>query len=92
MRPDTPMHAIRLKCLECCCGQAVEVRLCHIKDCALWSYRFGHRPIKTPAAASSNGSGEDRAAGAGDITEGRKDENSVATRTFTGNEQGVDTL
>ena len=40
----TPIKAIRKKCLECCCGQFVEVRLCPIKDCALWGYRMGHRP------------------------------------------------
>lgn len=47
MATITPMKAIRLKCLECCCGQRSEVRLCHIKDCALWQYRFGHRPRNT---------------------------------------------
>lgn len=40
----TPIKAIRKKCLECCCGQTKEVHLCPIKDCALWGYRFGHRP------------------------------------------------
>ena len=33
--------AIRLKCLDCCCWQAAEVRRCHIDDCALWPYRLG---------------------------------------------------
>lgn len=92
MRPTTPMKAIRLKCLECCCGQAVEVRLCHIKDCALWSYRFGHRPNRTPAAAPSDGLEAKQAAGVEDTAESEKNGNSVPTRTFTGNEQGVDTL
>ena len=40
----TPIKAIRSKCIECCAGQKVEVRLCPIKDCALWGYRMGHRP------------------------------------------------
>lgn len=40
----TPMRAIRKKCLECCNGQAKEVRLCTIEKCALHEYRSGHRP------------------------------------------------
>ena len=34
--------AIRLKCLDCCCGIAAEVRACEITDCPLWVYRLGH--------------------------------------------------
>ena len=33
--------AIRLKCLDCCCGSALEVRLCEIRRCPLWRYRLG---------------------------------------------------
>ena len=44
MKPTTPLKAIRLKCLDCCCNNAAEVRRCHIEDCALWAYRHGHRP------------------------------------------------
>lgn len=40
----TPMKAIRKKCLECSNGQTKEVRFCPIKNCALYSYRNGHRP------------------------------------------------
>lgn len=40
----TPIKAIRKKCLDCCCGQAQEVRLCDVKTCALHAYRMGHRP------------------------------------------------
>jgi len=36
--------AIRQKCLECCCWQNHEVRLCPSKDCALWPYRMGKEP------------------------------------------------
>ncbi len=28
--------ASRLKCLECCCWQENEVRMCQITNCALW--------------------------------------------------------
>ena len=40
----TPIKAIRLKCLDCCCGSANEVRLCNLKKCPLYPYRFGKRP------------------------------------------------
>jgi len=40
----TPMKAIRRKCLDCCNGQVVEVRLCAINKCPLYQYRMGHRP------------------------------------------------
>lgn len=37
--------AIRLKCLDCCCGQPSEVRRCPAENCPLWRYRMG-REIK----------------------------------------------
>lgn len=40
----TPIKAIRAKCLDCCCGQPIEVRLCAAENCPLWEYRMGHRP------------------------------------------------
>lgn len=40
----SPMKAIRAKCLDCCCNQPNEVRLCPIDGCPLYQYRFGHNP------------------------------------------------
>lgn len=40
----SPLRAIREKCLECSCGNALEVRECHIKACALWPFRMGKNP------------------------------------------------
>ena len=40
----TPMRSIRAKCLDCCCGSPMEVRLCPAADCPLYPYRMGHRP------------------------------------------------
>jgi hypothetical protein len=40
----TPLRAIRLKCLDCMCGQWGEVRNCDIYTCSLWLYRLGKRP------------------------------------------------
>ncbi len=33
--------AIRLKCLDCCCGSTAEVRRCSSVKCPLWRYRMG---------------------------------------------------
>lgn len=44
MAERTPIKAIRAKCLDCCCDQMSEVRLCPATDCPLWEYRMGHRP------------------------------------------------
>lgn len=44
MAGPTPMRAIRRKCLDCCCGNAAEVRACCIPSCPLFPYRLGHRP------------------------------------------------
>ena len=41
---DTPIKAIRKKCLNCMCYQPKEVRLCQSIDCAIYPYRFGRRP------------------------------------------------
>lgn len=40
----TPIKAIRAKCMDCCAGQFVEVRLCTVEKCPLYEYRMGHRP------------------------------------------------
>lgn len=34
--------AIRLKCLDCCCGNSAEVRRCPARHCPLWRYRMGN--------------------------------------------------
>jgi hypothetical protein len=46
MKKLTPIKAIRAKCLDCCCGQPKEVRLCTIPDCPLYVYRFGKNPSR----------------------------------------------
>lgn len=40
----TPIKAIRAKCLDCCCGQANEVKLCPATDCSLYPFRLGKNP------------------------------------------------
>ena len=51
----TPMRAIRLKCVDCCCGNMAEVRRCPVQNCALHPYRMGHRP-----QAGTDPTGEDQ--------------------------------
>ena len=46
MKILTPVKAIRAKCLDCCCWQTVEVRLCSSETCSLHPYRTGKRPKK----------------------------------------------
>ena len=41
-----PVKAIREKCLDCCCGQANEVKLCRRERCALHPFRFGKNPYR----------------------------------------------
>ena len=38
------LQAIRLKCLDCCVYQPVEVRECTVSTCGLWPFRFGVDP------------------------------------------------
>lgn len=33
--------AIRLKCIDCCCGNMAEVRRCPSINCPLWRFRMG---------------------------------------------------
>ena len=42
----SPLKAIRLKCLDCCCGSAHEVKLCTVEKCPLYPFREGHNPFK----------------------------------------------
>jgi hypothetical protein len=45
-RAQNPLKAIREKCLDCCCGNAAEVRKCVAVDCPLWSFRIGTNPFR----------------------------------------------
>ena len=42
---NSPTDIMRRKCLDCCCGDRVEVENCPIVACALWPFRFGGNPI-----------------------------------------------
>ena len=41
----SPIKAIRAKCIDCCCGDREEVKLCPATDCPLHPFRFGKNPF-----------------------------------------------
>ena len=43
-KPQSPLRAIRAKCLDCSCYQLNEIRLCEATGCALWPFRAGRHP------------------------------------------------
>jgi hypothetical protein len=45
-RAQNPLKAIREKCIDCCCGNAAEVRKCVAVDCALWPFRIATNPFR----------------------------------------------
>lgn len=44
---ETPLKAIRKKCLDCSYYQPKEVRECTCIDCPIDPYRFGRRPSES---------------------------------------------
>jgi hypothetical protein len=42
----SPRKAIKVKCMDCCCGQLVEVQKCTSLKCALWPFRWGKVDFK----------------------------------------------
>jgi hypothetical protein len=49
----SPLAAIRLKCLDCCAGQACVVRNCGVPSCALYPFRFGRGFRSAPSSAAT---------------------------------------
>jgi hypothetical protein len=45
-RAQNPLKAIREKCLDCCCGNAAEVRKCVAVDCPMWPFRMDTNPFR----------------------------------------------
>lgn len=42
----SPIKAIRAKCIDCCCGQVSEVKLCPSIKCPLHPFRMGKNPFR----------------------------------------------
>jgi len=49
-----PVKAIRARCLDCCCGDASEVRKCVSTDCASWPFRIGTNPFRKKMQLSAD--------------------------------------
>jgi hypothetical protein len=47
-----PLKALRARCLDCCCGDASEVRKCVSTDCAARPFRMGSNPFRKKAVLS----------------------------------------
>lgn len=43
----SPLKVIREKCLDCCCGQAGEIKNCAIIKCPLHPFRLGKNLYRT---------------------------------------------
>ena len=89
----TPLKAIRLKCLDCCCGQAREVRDCSCPACGLYPYRLGKNPAR--AGLKNNGSFAKSHGSMGDSghegnTEGNDTHGKRTAAIFTGKMGGVE--
>lgn len=50
----TPLRAIRAYCLDCMCGNAAEVRRCHLVKCPLNRFRMGHNPRRAGIGAKTS--------------------------------------
>lgn len=46
--PMSPLKALRLRCLDCCCFQQNEVKLCTATRCPSWPFRMGKNPWRQP--------------------------------------------
>lgn len=54
--PESPIRAIRAKCVDCSGGVATEARKCVFTGCALWPYRMGANPFRKPASEAQRAS------------------------------------
>ncbi len=43
--PESPIKAIRAKCVDCSAGDMSEVRKCVAFNCPLWPFRMGVNPF-----------------------------------------------
>lgn len=44
MEKKTALQSIKAKCLDCCLGNPMDVKLCPARDCPLYPFREGHNP------------------------------------------------
>jgi hypothetical protein len=53
-QPESPIRAIRSKCLDCSAGVVSEVRKCVAVTCALWPFRMGSNPFHGKKGFATN--------------------------------------
>ena len=60
--PMLPLKALRLRCIDCCAGSRLEVRLCTAVSCPSWPFRLGRNPWRPPASEAQRAWGRRLAA------------------------------
>ena len=60
--PMSPLKALRLRCIDCCAGSSLEVRLCTAVSCPSWPFRLGRNPWRPPASEAQRAWGRRLAA------------------------------
>ena len=50
----TPLQAIRIKCLDCCCQVKSQVKHCPLDNCPLYPFRLGKNPNRSGIGNSGN--------------------------------------
>ena len=48
--PMSPLKALRLRCLDCCCFSPNEVKHCVSTNCPSWPFRMGTNPWRAPVS------------------------------------------
>ena len=77
--PESPIRAIRAKCIDCSGGVATEARKCVAIGCPLWPFRTGDNPFRKPASDKQRAN----AAKATAVRMGRSAENEHSRRRFS---------
>jgi hypothetical protein len=55
--PMSPLKALRLWCLDCCCDQPSEVRKCTAIKCPSWPFRMGANPWRAETSEAKREAG-----------------------------------
>ena len=58
----SPLKSLRLRCIDCCAGSSLEVRLCTAVSCPAWPFRLGNSPWRPPASEAQRAWGRRLAA------------------------------
>ena len=61
-RTMSPLKALRLRCIDCCAGSSLEVRLCTAVSCPSWPFRMGRNPWRAPVSEERRQLGRELAA------------------------------